>query len=203
MSPRPRGREVKTGSRGAAPVKSESLPAGIVGFEGAGLLDTGVGTEAVPDPTGGIAALAEVVNAAALAGILSFWPTRILSLFRVLAERRALTLTPNWPAILIEESPRLHHIHLRTPSGIPRQGGGSRGTRRPGGEGGRRRGRDGKMNRLPNLKFFGIHAGVGGGKRRQAHMRVFGDGGQGIALDDLVITPVAKGRDFSASHRRG
>ncbi len=47
------------------------------------------------------------VLAALLAGILSFCPTRILSLFKLLAARRVFTLTPNWPAIRNRESPDL------------------------------------------------------------------------------------------------
>ena len=42
-----------------------------------------------------------------LAGILSFWPTTILSVLRLFRERKALTVVPNWVAILVRLSPDL------------------------------------------------------------------------------------------------
>ena len=42
-----------------------------------------------------------------LLGILNFWPTTILSVFKLFSERKALTVVPNSVAILVRLSPDL------------------------------------------------------------------------------------------------
>ena len=51
--------------------------------------------------------VADAGAAEALLGIFNFCPTTILSVFRLFSERRALTVVPNWAAILVRLSPDL------------------------------------------------------------------------------------------------
>ena len=51
--------------------------------------------------------VAGTLAATALAGTLSFCPTLILSVLRLLAARMALGVVPNWVAILVKVSPDL------------------------------------------------------------------------------------------------
>jgi hypothetical protein len=53
------------------------------------------------------AGVAEGGAAEALLGIFNFCPTTILSVFKLFSERRALTVVPNWEAILVRLSPDL------------------------------------------------------------------------------------------------
>src|SRR3974390_1533487 len=58
-------------------------------------------------PAEGEVASAGAVVPVPLAGTFSFWPTTILSVLRLFTERRALTVVPNWVAILVRLSPDL------------------------------------------------------------------------------------------------
>ena len=60
-------------------------------------------------PEGGVepegAAFGSVEGGVAFAGSFNFWPTTILSVVKLFADRSALTVTPNSVAILVKLSP--------------------------------------------------------------------------------------------------